>query len=65
MKTFAKSHPTLVILAVLAAAVAIAVALKDIVSPYVMVETGVVASGIFAGALVIYAIIQTVAAEQE
>ena len=65
MKNFAKAHPSFSVLSVLAIAIVAAVALRDYVSVYLMVQAGVVASGIFAGALVIYAIIQTVSTEQE
>ena len=65
MKNFAKAHPSFVILSVVAVAAIAAVALRDYVSVYLMVQAGVVVSGIFAGALVIYGILQTVTAEQE
>jgi hypothetical protein len=65
MKNFIKEHTSFSIVSFLVVAVGAAIALRDYVPVYTMVESGVVASGIFAASLVIYAIIQTVTAEQE
>lgn len=65
MKNFVKEHTSFSIICVLVVSVAIAVALRNYVPMYMMVQSGVVVTGILASALVVYAVVQTVTAEQE